>query len=52
MFIDNEYEKLSNEELHKLLCERFPELKIYEVTEETRNTAIAILKTIHKNGRK
>ncbi|OPY59852.1 MAG: hypothetical protein A4E57_04645 [Syntrophorhabdaceae bacterium PtaU1.Bin034] len=41
---DENYEHLSNEELHRLLCERIPEMELYPVTDETRNTAIAMLK--------
>lgn len=40
-----DYEQLSNEELTRLLHKKFPELNIWPVTDETRNTAIAMLKT-------
>ena len=43
---DEDYEELTNEELYRRLIERFPQLYISPVTNETRNTAIAVLKVI------
>jgi hypothetical protein len=43
-----QYEQLSNEELYLLLRERFPERQVWPVTDEVRNTVIAILKTLLK----
>lgn len=45
---DENYEHLSNEELHRLLCEKIPEMELYPVTDETRNTAIAMLKMLRQ----
>lgn len=45
-----DYEALSNEELTRLLHKRFPELIIWIVTDDTRNTVIAMLKISKKTG--
>lgn len=43
-----DYRKLSNEELHGLLCASNPEMSSYPVTDDTRETVIAMLEIIHK----
>jgi hypothetical protein len=45
---DENYEHLSNGELHRLLCEKISEMELYPVTDETRNTAIAMLKMLRQ----
>ncbi len=48
---DEDYEELTNEELYRRLIERFPQLYISPVTNETRNTAIAVLKVIRESSK-
>jgi hypothetical protein len=43
-----DYRKLSNEELHGLICAVNPEMSSYPVTEDTRETVIAMLEILHK----
>jgi len=47
---EQDYERLSNEELYRLLREKLPELRGWRFTDENRNGAIAILKMIHEKG--
>lgn len=48
---DNDnYEQLSNEELDRLLREKLPDMALFPVTNETRNTAIAILRILPTKG--
>lgn len=48
--IGMEYEKLSNEELQKLLMERYPKLpdSMLQVTDDNRIMVIAFLKVMNK----
>lgn len=38
-----DYRKLSNEDLHRILCATNPEMSSFPVTDETRETVIAML---------
>jgi hypothetical protein len=39
-----EFERLSNKELHKLVCQRLPHMSQFPVTDMTRETVIAMLR--------
>ena len=47
-----DYEEMSNEELYKLLMERFPRPLFQEVTEYNRQTVIALLEASEEETRR
>jgi hypothetical protein len=47
-----DYEEISNEELYKLLMERFPRPLFQEVTDYNRQTVIALLEASEEETRR
>lgn len=47
-----DYGRLTNRELQKLLWELMPEMRFFSVTDDTRQTAIAMLKIRQEIGKK